>query len=56
MRALLAPWTVRAITSYPQLLASAREAGMVTAAEASQLLRFYAHPRSSDWYSARSRE
>lgn len=28
MRALLAPWTVRALTSYPQVLASAQEAGL----------------------------
>ncbi len=39
MRARLAPWTVRAITSYPQVLASAQEAGLVSAADVSQLLR-----------------
>jgi orotate phosphoribosyltransferase len=52
MRALLAPWTVRAVTSYPQLLASAQEAGMVSAADISQLLRFYADPRGHCWRSA----
>ena len=45
MRDLLAAWTVRAITSYPQVLASAQEAGMLSAADVSQLLRFYADPR-----------
>jgi orotate phosphoribosyltransferase len=51
MRALLAPWTVRAVTSYPQVLASAQEAGMVSAADISQLLRFYADPRGHCWRS-----
>ena len=65
MRARLAPWTVRAITSYPQVLASAQEAGLVSAADVSQLLRFYADPRRHSWtvaggpsrrpYAARSR-
>jgi orotate phosphoribosyltransferase len=45
MRALLAPWQVRAITSYPQLLASAQAAGLVTGDDATELLRFYANPR-----------
>jgi orotate phosphoribosyltransferase len=49
MRALLAPWPVRALTSYPQVLASAREAGLVTAADVGQLLRFYADPRRHSW-------
>jgi orotate phosphoribosyltransferase len=49
MRARLAPWTVRAVTSYPQVLVSAREAGMVSAAEASELMRFYADPRRHTW-------
>jgi orotate phosphoribosyltransferase len=49
MRARLAPWTVRAITSYPQVLASAQEAGMVSAADVSQLLQFYADPRRHSW-------
>ena len=44
MRALLAPWTVRALTSYPQVLASAREAGLVSAAGVAELRRFYADP------------
>lgn len=52
MRALLAPWTVRAITSYPQVLASAQEAGMVGAADVGQLRRFYADPRGHSWYVA----
>jgi hypothetical protein len=49
MRARLASWTVRAITSYPQVLASAREAGLISAADADQLLRFYADPRGHSW-------
>jgi orotate phosphoribosyltransferase len=49
MHARLAPWTVRAITSYPQVLASAQEAGMVSAADVGQLLRFYADPRRHSW-------
>jgi orotate phosphoribosyltransferase len=50
MRALLAPWTVRAVTSYPQVLASAQDAGMVSAADVGQLLRFYANPREHCWH------
>jgi orotate phosphoribosyltransferase len=49
MRALLAPWRIRALTSYPQLLASAHEAEMVSAGDVSQLLRFYADPRRHRW-------
>jgi orotate phosphoribosyltransferase len=49
MRDLLAPWTVRAVTSYPQVLASAREAGMLSDGDVSQLLRFYADPRRHRW-------
>jgi orotate phosphoribosyltransferase len=49
MRVSLARWRVRALTSYPQLLASAREAGLISAADASQLLRFYADPRGHQW-------
>jgi hypothetical protein len=45
MRRLLAPWTVRAVTSYPQVLAAALEAGKLGAADVSQLTRFYADPR-----------
>jgi orotate phosphoribosyltransferase len=52
MRTRLAPWTVRALTSYPQVLASAREAGMVSAADISELLRFYADPRQHVWSAA----
>jgi orotate phosphoribosyltransferase len=53
MRALLAPWTVRALTSYPQVLASAREAGLVSAVDVVELLRFYADPRGHAWSSGR---
>jgi orotate phosphoribosyltransferase len=49
MRARLAGWTVRAVTSYPQVIASARRAGLVGAADARQLLRFYADPRGHRW-------
>jgi orotate phosphoribosyltransferase len=49
MRAQLAPWPVRALTSYPQVLASAQEAGLATAADVGQLLRFYADPRQHSW-------
>jgi orotate phosphoribosyltransferase len=49
MRTLLAPWPVRALTSYPQVLASAQEAGLVSAADVGQLLRFYADPRQHSW-------
>jgi orotate phosphoribosyltransferase len=49
MRARLAPWTVRALTSYPQVLASAQQAGMVSAVGVRELLRFYADPRRHSW-------
>jgi len=49
MRAQLASWPVRALTSYPQVLASAQEAALVTAADVGQLLRFYADPRQHSW-------
>jgi orotate phosphoribosyltransferase len=49
MRALLAVWPVRAITSYPQVLASSLQAGLISAADMSQLLRFYADPRRHSW-------
>jgi len=49
MRDRLAPWTVRAVTSYPQVLASAREAGTLSDADVGQLLRFYADPRRHRW-------
>ena len=52
MRARLASWTVRAITSYPQVLASAQEGGLVSAADVSELLRFYADPRGHSWNAA----
>ena len=49
MRDLLAPWTVRAVTSYPQVLASARQAGMLSDADVGQLRRFYADPARHHW-------
>ena len=49
MRAQLASWPVRALTSYPQVLASAQEAALVTAADVGHLLRFYADPRQHSW-------
>ncbi len=49
MRDLLAPWTVRAVTSYPQVLACAWESGMLSEADAAQLLGFYADPRRHRW-------
>ena len=49
MRDLLAPWTVRAVTSYPQVLDSARETGLLTGADVRELLRFYADPRRHRW-------
>jgi orotate phosphoribosyltransferase len=49
MRTRLASWPVRALTSYPQVLASAQQAGMITAADVSELLRFYADPRRHSW-------
>ena len=49
MRARLARWTVRALTSYPQVIASARQAGLVSAADTRQLLCFYADPRRHRW-------
>jgi orotate phosphoribosyltransferase len=52
MRTLLAPWPFRAITSYPQVLASARQAGLITAADLSELLRFYADPSGHLWHTA----
>lgn len=52
MRARLARWPVRAITSYPQILASAQDAGLVSEAEVGQLMRFYADPRQHSWHVA----
>jgi orotate phosphoribosyltransferase len=49
MRARLAPWTVRALTSYPQVLASAQAAGLITVDDVAQLMRFYADPRRHAW-------
>ena len=50
MRDRLAPWTVRAVTSYPQILDSAREAGLLSGADVRELLRFYADPRRHRWH------
>ncbi len=55
MRGLLAPWTVRALTSYPQVLAAAQEAGKLSAADVSQLTRFYADPSRHQWHSGPGR-
>lgn len=52
MRELLAPWTVRAVTSYPEVLDSAGEAGLLSAADVRELLRFYADPRRHRWPSS----
>jgi len=52
MRTRLASWPVRAITSYPQVLASAQESGLVSAADVGQLLCFYADPRRHTWPAA----
>jgi orotate phosphoribosyltransferase len=49
MRARLSDWPVRSITSYPQVLASAREAGLITEADTTELLHFYADPRNHPW-------
>ena len=51
MRDRLAPWTVRAVTSYPQVLDSAREAGLLNGDDVRELLRFYADPRRHRWHS-----
>jgi orotate phosphoribosyltransferase len=50
MRDRLAPWTVRAVTSYPQVLDSAREAGLLSGADVRELRRFYADPRRYRWH------
>jgi orotate phosphoribosyltransferase len=52
MRDQLASWTVRAVTSYPQVLDSAREAGLLGRADVRELLRFYADPRRHRWHLA----
>ncbi len=52
MRDQLAPWTVRAVTSYPQVLESARAAGLLGGADVRELLRFYADPRGHRWHPA----
>ena len=49
MRELLAPWPVRALTSYPQVLASAQAAGLVSAVGVAGLRRFYADPQRHSW-------
>jgi orotate phosphoribosyltransferase len=49
MRTRLAPWPVRALTSYPQVLASAERAGLVSPAGRAELTQFYADPRQYRW-------
>ena len=49
MRSRLAAWPVRALTSDPQVLASARAAGLIDDAGLGRLLRFYADPRAHVW-------
>jgi orotate phosphoribosyltransferase len=49
MRDMLSPWTVRAVTSYPQVLDSAEETGVLSRADVSELMRFYADPRRHRW-------
>jgi orotate phosphoribosyltransferase len=49
MRTQLSAWPVRALTSYQQVLASAREAGLVSAADIGELQRFYADPMGHSW-------
>jgi orotate phosphoribosyltransferase len=51
MRAQLSDWPVRSITSYPQVLASAREAGLIGEDDTIELLGFYADPRNHSWRS-----
>jgi hypothetical protein len=49
MRELLAPWPVRAHASDPQVLASAREASLVSAAGVAELRRCYADLQRHPW-------
>jgi orotate phosphoribosyltransferase len=49
MRTSLAGWPVRALTSYPQVLACARTAGLIDEAGLRQLEAFYADPRHYTW-------
>jgi orotate phosphoribosyltransferase len=49
MRTQLPGWRTRALTSYPYVLASARAADMITEADATELLSFYADPRNHSW-------
>jgi orotate phosphoribosyltransferase len=49
MRNQLGGWPVRTLTSYPQVLAAAREAGLISGAELAELTRFYADPRHHTW-------
>ena len=49
MRAALGQWPIRALTSYPHLLAGARAAGLIDDAGFAQLGHFYADPRNHSW-------
>jgi orotate phosphoribosyltransferase len=49
MRAVLGPWPVRALTSYPHILDGARAAGLIDDAGFAQLSQFYLDPRHHTW-------
>jgi orotate phosphoribosyltransferase len=49
MRTMLGGWAVRALTSYPQVLACARSTGLIDEAGLRQLTAFYADPRQHTW-------
>jgi orotate phosphoribosyltransferase len=49
MRSLLAGWVVRAITSYPHVLACARGRGLIDETGLGQLTAFYRDPRQYTW-------
>jgi len=49
MRAALDQWPVRALTSYPHLMDSARAVGLIDDAGFTQLSHFYRDPRNHTW-------
>lgn len=49
MRTHLPDWRIRSLTCYPYVLASARAAELITEADATELLSFYADPRNHTW-------
>jgi orotate phosphoribosyltransferase len=49
MRIALGGWPVRALTGYRQVLAAARDAGLINGAELAELTSFYADPRHHQW-------